>query len=63
MYVKCIGKPSRTEFTCTNVTVGKTYPVKWINNDDYLITDDKEELRYYRQRFFKETDWQGEFKK
>ena len=59
MYVECIEKPSKEEFTTTDVTVGKIYPVKWIDNDDYQIVDDKGNARYYRQKFFKDAEWQG----
>ena len=59
MYVECIEKPSRNEFTTTDVTVGKIYPVKWIDESDYQIIDDKNQLRYYRQEFFKDAKWQG----
>jgi hypothetical protein len=59
MYVECIEKPSKDEFTITDVTVGKIYPVKWIDHDDYQIVDDKGNVRYYRQKFFKDAEWQG----
>jgi hypothetical protein len=59
MYVECIEKPSKEEFTTTDVTVGKTYPVKWIDESDYQIIDDKGNARYYRQKFFKDAEWQG----
>lgn len=62
MYVECIEKPSKDEFTITDVTVGRIYPVKWIDNDDYQILDDKGKVRYYRQKFFKDAEWQGTFK-
>lgn len=61
MYVECIENPSKDEFTATDITVGKIYPVNWIDNDDYQIVDDKGNCRYYRQRFFKDAEWQGEF--
>ena len=60
IYVECIEKLLRTEFTTTNITVGKVYPVKWIDNDDYQIEDDKGEIRYYRQKFFTDAEWQEE---
>ena len=59
MYVECVEKPSKDEFTTTDITVGKTYPVKWIDNDDYQIVDDKGNVRYYRQKFFKDAKWEG----
>ena len=59
MYVECVEKPSKEEFTTRNITVGKIYPVIWIDSDDYQIVDDKNEKRYYRQRFFKDADWQN----
>lgn len=60
MYVECVEKPSKDEFTTTDVTAGKIYPVKWIDNNDYQIVDDNGNLRYYRQKFFKDAEWQGE---
>jgi len=59
MYVECVEKPSKDEFTTTDVTVGKTYPVKWIDESDYQIVDDKGNVRYYRHKFFKDAEWQG----
>ena len=59
MYVECVEKPSKDEFTTTDVTVGKTYPVKWIDESDYQIVDDNKNVRYYRQKFFKDAEWQG----
>jgi hypothetical protein len=58
MYVECIGKPSKEEFRATDVTIGKIYPVKWIDGDDYQIIDDKGKVRYYRHGFFKDAEWQ-----
>ena len=58
MFVECIEKPAKEEFTTTDITVGKTYPVKWVDNDDYQIVDDKGNVRYYRHYFFKDADWQ-----
>ncbi len=59
-FVECIEKPSKDEFIVTDVTVGKLYTVTWIEEDDYLLIDDKGKSRYYRHRFFKDADWQGD---
>ena len=59
MYVECINKPPKAEFTATDVTIGKKYPVKWIDESDYQIIDDKGNIRYYRHEFFKDAEWQG----
>ena len=56
MYVECIKKPSRDECIATDVTVGKIYPVKWIDESDYQIIDDKKKVRYYRRKFFKNAE-------
>lgn len=62
IYVECIEKPTTKEFVCTDITVGKIYPVKWIDEGDYEIIDDKSKTRFYRHRFFKDAEWQGKFK-
>ena len=59
-FIECVEKPSKEEFTITNITVGKIYPVTWIDNDDYKIIDDRKQERYYRHRFFKDATWQDE---
>lgn len=59
MYVQCVEKPLKEEFLATDITVGKIYPVKWIDEDDYRIRDDKGMTRFYRQRFFIDAEWQG----
>jgi hypothetical protein len=33
------------------------YDVKWVDHDDYEILDDDLKLRWYRQRFFVQVDW------
>jgi len=58
MYVECVEKPSKDEFIITDVTVGKIYPVKWIDESDYQLIDDKGKSRYYRQKYFKDAEWQ-----
>ena len=60
MFVECIEVPSKDEFTTTDISIGKIYPVKWIDNNDYQIVDDKGKVRYYQHRFFKDAEWQNE---
>lgn len=56
-FVRCIEKPSSEEFICTDITVNKTYAVRWVDSDDYEIIDDKGDIRYYRQKFFVDSEW------
>lgn len=49
--IKCIKEVSK-EYYCKSITIGKSYKVIKESDDDYLITDDKNEERYYVKEFF-----------
>ena len=50
--IKCIKEVPEKEYICTSVTIGQSYKVIKESDYDYLITDDKNEERYYVKEFF-----------
>lgn len=54
--LKCIVEVPEERYTVTDVTVGKTYyqDDNYPDIDDYYITDDSGQKRYYEKCFFKE---------
>ena len=50
--IKCIKEVPEKEHICTSVTIGQFYKVIKKSDYDYLITDDKNEERYYLKEFF-----------